>query len=231
MTLADAIAHARRGEDEGLACLFAHTVPHIWMMAAVLGCPQVGTVVTRIYRRARDEISSLRSPSDLRVWIGRIAFDELLRQPDGTGCAIAGLSGDSAEAYRAIASLPRGERAALLLLCGDGCSAPQAAQILSQPEIEVKRAMRRARQTVAAHMKQAGCTQTCNTAWLIAVLDELCRAQTDAAADERARVLACVRTGEPYREPAPVLPEQTAPRPEEEKPGFFQKWFRSRRFG
>lgn len=234
MTLADAIALAHRGETEGFACLFEHTAPNIWMMAAVLGCPYIGTAVTQIYRRASDEVSSLRSPSDLRVWIGRIAFDVLLRQPEDTGRDIPALSGDSEEAYRAISVLPRQERTALLLLCGDGCSAPQAAEILSQPDIEIKRAMRRARQTIAAHMKQAGCTKNCNTAWLIAVLDEMRRAQADAAASELEQVLTCVQTGTEYREPEPpVQAEEPVPQLEDtqEKSGFFQKWFRSRRFG
>ena len=234
MTLADAIALAHRGETEGLTCLFEHTAPNIWMMAAVLGCPYIGTAVTQIYRRAWNEVSSLRSPSDLRVWIGRIAFDELLRQPEDIGRNIPALSGDSAEAYRVISGLPRQERTALLLLCGDGCSAPQAAEILSQPDIEIKRAMRRARQTIAAHMKQVGCTKTCNTAWLIAVLEEMRHAQADAAATELEQVLTCVQTGAEYREAEPpVQAEEPVPQLEDtrEKSGFFQKWFRSRRFG
>ncbi len=233
MTLADAIALAHRGETDGLVCLFEHTAPNIWMMAAVLGCPCIGTALTQIYRRAWDQVSSLRSPSDLRVWIGRIAFDVLLKQPENTGRAMPALSNDSAEAYRVISNLPRQERTALLLLCGDGCSAPQAAQILSQPDIEIKRAMRRARQAVAAHMEQTGCTKTCNTTWFIAVLDELRRVQTDAAAEELAQVLTCVQTGAAYCEPEiPAQTEQCVPQSENahQKSGFL-KWFRSKRFG
>lgn len=231
MTLADAIALAHHGESEGFACLFQHTAPNIWMMAAVLGCPYIGTVVTQVYRRAWDEISCLRSPSDLRVWIGRIVFDILRKQPDNTGCEIPALSEESAEAYRVISALPRDERIALLLLCGEGCSAPQAQEILSQPDIEIKRAMRRARQTVAAHMKQMGCTKNCNTTWLIAVLAELRSRQAEAVSAELERVLTCVQTGAEYLEPE--MPVQTAvsQSDRQEKSGFFQKWFRSKRFG
>ena len=89
------------------------------------------------------------------------------------------LTGVLREAYAVMAELPRQERLALLLMCGEGCSAPQAAEILAVPDIEIKRAMRRARQTIAAAMKQKD--QNCNTSWLIAQLAELRAAQ--AAAD------------------------------------------------
>lgn len=234
MTLADAIIRARTGESDGFDCLFHHTAPHVWLAAAVLGCPHVGTAVTQIYRDALASVSSLRSPSDLRVWIGRIVYRVLLEQPDDIGTPMPMLTGDAAEAYRVIAALPRQERTALLLLCGEGCSVPQAGEILSDPDIEIKRAMRRARQTIAAHMKQAGCTALCNTAWLISILAEMRTAQAEQAAQALAQVLDCVQSGADYIEPQwEKLAEQLEEKTEsaEEKGGFFQKLFRSRRFG
>lgn len=62
MTLADAITCARAGESDGFACLFEATIPNVWLAAAMLGCPQCGSIVTQIYRKAQQSISSLRSP-------------------------------------------------------------------------------------------------------------------------------------------------------------------------
>lgn len=235
MTLADAITRARSGESEGFDCLFDHTIPHVWLAAAMLGCSGAGTAAVQIYRTAAEAIANLRSPSDMRVWIGGIAYPVLLEQAEGTGIPMEALSGKLRDAYQAMAALPQQERVALLLLCGEGCSAPQAAQILSCPDIEIKRAMRRARQTVAAQMKQAGYDDTCNTAWLIDVLGEIRAVQMETDRQTLEQVLECVRTGAAYQEPEP----QTEPEPEEpekapeqeEKGGFFQRLFRSRRFG
>lgn len=227
MTLAEAIAQAHTGQTEGFACLFHHTVPNIALAATVLGCEHTGSVLTHIYSDALHAVSSLRSPSDVRVWLGHIAYAALLAQPDAAGNPLPNLTEAAAEAYRAIAALPRQERTALLLLCAEGCSAPQAAEILSVSDLEVKRAMRRARQNVAAQMKQSGYRDTCNTAWLIALFDELRTAQMAASAGETAQVLTCVQTGTAYTEPEQqqktVLPA--------DKNGFFQKWFRTKRFG
>ncbi len=229
MTLAEAIAQARAGETEGADFLFYHTAPTVWLEASVLGCPKIGTVMTEIYQKAMLEVSSLRSPSDLRVWLGRISYGVLREQIEHSGVPMPALSGETAEAYRAIAALPQQERTALLLLCADGCSAAQAADILSCPDIEIKRAMRRARQSVAEHMKKNGCAHVCNTAWLISVFQSMYEMQREQAEQLSGQVLACVHSGEAFAEPA----ERTAKPAEqaEEKNGFFQKLFRSRRFG
>ena len=234
MTLADAITCARAGGSDGFACLFQATIPNVWLAAAMLGCPQCGSIVTQIYRNAQQSISYLRSPSDLRVWMGRICYEVLLRQPDSTGQMIPSLTGVLRETYAVMKELPRQERLALLLMCGEGCSAPQAAEILAVPDIEIKRAMRRARQTIAAAMKQKD--QNCNTSWLIAQLAELRAAQAAADAAVQQQILRCVQTGEDYvapvqevQETVPATPDEQ-PKPEE-KNGFFQKLFRSRRFG
>lgn len=231
MTLADAITCARAGESDGFACLFEATIPNVWLAATLLGCAQCGSIVTQIYRKAQQSISSLRSPSDLRVWMGRICYEILLRQPDAAGQIFPDLTGILRDVYAVMAELPRQERLALLLLCGEGCSAPQAAEILTVPDIEIKRAMRRARQTIAAVMKQKD--QNCNMSWLIAQMAALRDVQSSADAAVQQQILHCVLTGEDYveqvqQETVPETPEQ--PRPEE-KNGFFQKLFRSRRFG
>lgn len=237
MTLADAITRAHSGESEGFDCLFDHTIPHVWLAAAMLGCSGAGAAAVQIYRTAAETIANLRSPSDMRVWIGSIAYPILLEQAEGAGAPIDALFGKLQDVYRAMAALPQQERVALLLLCGEGCSAPQAAQILSCPDIEIKRAMRRARQTVAAQMKQAGYTDTCNTAWLLSVLSEIRAVQMKTDRQTLVQVLECVRTGAAYQEPEPqpepesVKPEQTPEQQPEEKSGFFQRLFRSRRFG
>ena len=36
MTLAEAIVRAKAGEQDGFICLFWHTVPHVWLAAAML---------------------------------------------------------------------------------------------------------------------------------------------------------------------------------------------------
>lgn len=242
MTLADAIIHARAGEQEGFACLYEYTVPHIWLAAAMLGCPKHGTAVTQIYRNAQQSVSFLHSPSDLRVWMGKIAYGVLLQQPENSGREIPCLTGALRDVYGMMRELPRQERIALLMLCGEGCSAPQAADILSVPDIEIKRAMRRARQTIAEQLKQKGSEEICNTAWLIAQLADLRTAQSEADAKALENILHCVCTGEDYVEPEePVAVPQTDTSVEketeqgqakpEEKSGFFHKLFRSRRFG
>lgn len=242
MTLADAIMHARAGEREGFAYLYEYTVPHVWLAAAMLGCPKHGTTITQIYRNAQQSVSSLHSPSDLRVWMGRIAYGVLLQQPENSGREIPCLTGALRDIYSMMRELPRQERVALLLLCGEGCSAPQAADILSVPDIEIKRAMRRARQTIAEQLKQKDSGETCNTAWLIAQLTDLRTAQSKVDEKVQKDILHCICTGEDYaepEEPAAVPQTDTSIQEEteqeqakpEEKSGFFHKLFRSRRFG
>ena len=228
MTMADAIQHARAGEKEGFAALFQYTAPNVWLAAAVLGCPNIGKAMTCIYRDAQQAISSLRSPSDLRVWIGRITYHVLLEQATEHGCAMPSLVGDAAQAYQVIAALPQKERTALLLLCGDGCSAPQAAEILSDPDIEIKRALRRARQSISAHMKEHGCMETCNTVWLIDLFAQMRNAQMESIAPMLKQVLECVQSGTDFIELETV---QATMQQETEKETFFSKLFRSKRFG
>lgn len=50
MTLAEAIVRAKAGEQDGFICLFWHTVPHVWLAAAMLGCSKPGEAVVQIYR-------------------------------------------------------------------------------------------------------------------------------------------------------------------------------------
>lgn len=235
MTLADAITCARAGEDEGFSCLFEVTIPNVWLAATILGCSQCGSIVTQIYQKAQQSISSLHSPSDLRVWMGCICYDILLRQPENTGRMIPSLTGILHETYTIMIALPRQERLALLLMCGEGCSAPQAAEILAVPDIEIKRAMRRARQTIAAAIEQKD--QNCNTSWLIAQLAAVREVQSLTDAEMQQQILHCILTGETYVEPTQqesldAAPEILEEQPKsEEKNGFFQKLFRSRRFG
>ena len=229
MTMADAIHRARAGEAEGFEALFQYTAPGVWMSAVVLGCPDTGSVMTQIYRDAQQAIASLRSPSDIRVWIGRITYHVLLQKAEVAGGDLPHLTGDAVQAYPVIASLPRRERAALLLMCGDGCSAAQAGEILSESDIEIKRALRRARQTIAAHMKEQGCTETCNTVWLIQLLASMREQQADTIAPFLHQVLHCVQTGEPFADAQQDVRPMT--QKETEKGTFFSKLFRSKRFG
>ena len=229
MTMADAIHRARAGEAEGFEALFQYTAPSVWMSAVVLGCSDTGTVMTQIYRDAQQAIASLHSPSDLRVWIGKLTYHVLLQKAEVQGSELPYLTGDSMQAYTVIASLPRKERAALLLMCGDGCSAAQAGEILSESDIEIKRALRRARQTIAAHMKEQACEETCNTVWLIDLFADMRNQQADAIAPLLHQVLHCVQTGEAFAEPKQE--EHPDAQKETEKGTFFSKLFRSKRFG
>ncbi len=237
MTLAEAIVRAKAGEQDGFICLFWHTVPHVWLAAAMLGCPKPGEAVVQIYRDAQASVQALRSPSDLRVWIGTQSYAFLLRQEEGKGTGIPALAEQPQAAYQLMCELPRLERLALLLLCGEGCSAPQASEILSQPEIEIKRALRRARQTISEQMQDTHPSVSCNMNGLIDLLAQMREAQTQADRARLQEMLHCVQTGEAY-----VEPEQAVLQPiavdhaetedkSEEKSGFFQKLFRSHRFG
>lgn len=224
MTLAQAIASAHAGEQEGFDVLFHYTAPAVWLSAVVLGCDHVGTLAAEIYQTAYDSIRSLRSPSDLRLWMGRITYRTLLRHVRMQGSPIVHIRDEAKLAYQSIAALPQEERTILLMMCADGFSASQSAELLEQADVDSRRTMRRARQTVAQYMRQHGCTHACNTGWLI----DICGQLRDAVAREEAQtmevVLGCVLTGTPYTEPEP------APASQPEKTGFL-KWFRSRRFG
>lgn len=237
MTLAEAIVRAKAGEQDGFICLFWHTVPHVWLAAAMLGCPKPGKAVVRIYKDAQASVQALRSPSDLRVWIGTQAYAVLLQQEDRAGTGIPALTEQAQAAYQLMCGLPRFERLALLLLCGEGCSAPQASEILSQPEIEIKRALRRARQVISEQMQKTYPSVSCNMNGLIALLAQMRDAQTQAEEDHLKELLHCVQTGEVYTEPErPAWEPITVAHAEtedksEEKSGFFQKLFRSHRFG
>ena len=116
MTLAEAIVRAKAGEQDGFICLFWHTVPHVWLAAAMLGCSKPGEAVVQIYRDAMASLDSLRSPSDLRVWIGTRAYAVLLRQEEREGTEIPSLSDAAQAAYSLMGKLPRLERLALLVL-------------------------------------------------------------------------------------------------------------------
>lgn len=241
MTLSQAIAAAHAGEREGFVHLCEHTMPIAWLTAAVLGCSNIGTAVYQVYMRAEKSIVSLHSPSDLRVWLGHSMYPVLQETAAEHGIMISGLPEEADQAYQIIAALPCEQRIALLTMCADGCSAAQAAELLDRPDIEVKRAVRAARQLTAAEMKKQGSTANCNTGWLIAQFD--CMKQTlDAqTAPERARILDCIRQNIPYEaqetQNAWVETEQketmtdALKTEEKEKNGFFSKLFRSRRFG
>ena len=112
MTLAEAIVRAKAGEQDGFICLFWHTVPHVWLAAAMLGCSKPGEAVVQIYRDAMASLDSLRSPSDLRVWIGTRAYAVLLRQEEREGTEIPSLSDAAQAAYSLMGKLPRLERLA-----------------------------------------------------------------------------------------------------------------------
>lgn len=236
MTLAEAIVRAKAGEQDGFICLFWHTVPHVWLAAAMLGCSKPGEAVVQIYRDAMASLDSLRSPSDLRVWIGTRAYAVLLRQEEREGTEIPSLSDAAQAAYSLMGKLPRLERLALLVLCGEGCSAPQASEILSQQEIEIKRALRRARQQLSEQMKQAYPAVSCNMNGLIALLTQMRTEQTEADKAQLQEMLCCVQTGEAYTQPEaaeqPIAVDHADIEDKsEEKSGFFHKLFRSHRFG
>ena len=181
-------------------------------------------------------MDSLRSPSDLRVWIGTRAYAVLLRQEEREGTEIPSLSDAAQAAYSLMGKLPRLERLALLVLCGEGCSAPQASEILSQQEIEIKRALRRARQQLSEQMKQAYPAVSCNMNGLIALLEQMRTEQTEADEAQLQEMLGCVQTGEAYTQPEAAEQPIAADHADiedksEEKSGFFHKLFRSHRFG
>ena len=175
--------------------------------------------MTEIYHRAFACGSALHSPSDLRMWLCGIAYPILLNKPD-VPYSMSGRT-DDAVFFRMLAALPREERTAVLLLCAEGCTAAQSAQILDKPEIEIKRAMRRARVELASQAKQerAFASDTVNTAWILDRMQSL-REQEAQQSELFDAVVRCVQTGEAFSEqPAKA-----------ETRNYFQKLFRTRRF-
>lgn len=242
MTLSQAIAAAHAGDRDGIVRLFAHTMPTVWLTACVLGCPHIETAVYQVYMRAEPSIVSLHSPSDLRVWLGHSMYSVLQQAAAEQGNAIDDLPEETAQAYQIIAALPCEQRIALLAMCADGCSAAQAAELLGCADIDIKRAVRTARQTVAAQMKQLGCTANCNTGWLIKQFDCIRQVLNAQTAAQREQILDCIRQNIPYEardawkpleqtESEAAVQEEAWKTEEKEKNGFFSKLFRSRRFG
>lgn len=229
MGLAEAIVQARRGEPEGFSALFEQTVPKVWLAANLLGCEQPERALVRIYTRAFALIDTLPSPSDLRVWLGRISY-AVLTQSEGPGKNLPALFGEQGEALKLLAALPKEERTAVLLLCADGCSAAQASDILGVPEIEIKRAMRRARQHLTAGMQEKGSAQSCKTDWLIALMADTCGAMS-LHREIQTDILRCALAGEDWpeleiaEEPAKgtLATPEPEPAPPPEKPEAFEK--------
>lgn len=224
MTLAEAINCIHSGDTEGFHYLFQATAPQIWLAISLLGGDKMGYRMTEIYRVAQEKTAQLHSPSDLRSWLCKIAYPMLLQEED----SYLTLSGKAEHEvyFRLLTALPREERTAVLLLCGEGCTAAQAAQILSQPEIEIKRAMRRARASLAELAKNQMCFRDVkvNTPWILQQTTQL-RTELAQNTDTFDRVWSCIEQGTVYTEPKPAEQE-----PREERPGFFHKLFRTKRF-
>ena len=219
MTLAEAVACVRAGEQDGISEIIIYTAPTIWLAVSLLCSEHIGSTMTEIYRCAADQGNALRSPSDLRMWLCGIAYPILLNKPD-VPYSMSGRT-DDAVFFRMLAALPREERTAVLLLCAEGCTAAQSAQILDKPEIEIKRAMRRARVELASQAKQerAFASDTVNTAWILDRMQSL-REQEAQQSELFDAVVRCVQTGEAFSEqPAKA-----------ETRNYFQKLFRTRRF-
>lgn len=242
MTLSQAITAAHAEDRDGIARLFAHTMPIVWLTACVLGCPNIEAAVYQVYMHAETSIVSLHSPSDLRVWLGHSMYPVLQQAAAEQGNEIDNLPEETAQAYQIIAALSGEQRIALLAMCADGCSAAQAAELLDCADIDIKRTVRTARQTVAAQMKQLGCTANCNTGWLIKQFDCIRQILDEQTADRREQMLDCIRRNIPYevhgiRQPLEQTESEAAVQgevlktEEKEKNGFFSKLFRSRRFG
>ncbi|MDO5549266.1 MAG: sigma factor-like helix-turn-helix DNA-binding protein [Eubacteriales bacterium] len=224
MTLAEAIAQVRAGEQDGFSDVISYTAPNIWLAVSLLCGREIGSTMTAVYRRAAEQGDGLHSPSDLRLWLCGIAYPLLLAKPDGVH-PMTGRS-DSEVFFRMLSALPREERTAVLLLCGEGCTAAQCAQILDSPEIEIKRAMRRARASLAEHAKRERIFSgdTVNTAWILKRMKEL-REQKAQQPELFSTITRCVQEGTDFvEESTSSAPGKTDPR------NYFQKLFRTKRF-
>ncbi|MGN1030130.1 MAG: RNA polymerase sigma factor [Butyricicoccaceae bacterium] len=213
MTLAAAITAARIGQDDGFAVLYQHTVASVYFTAVLSGCTDIPRTMVRVFEQARASLLSLQSPSDLRQWKGHVVYS-VLEDGDRT---VPKLSDRLLwRAAQTITQLGQLERRALLLTCADGCSAAQAADILKIQEIEVKRAVRRARKQMEQAVSEFGVTV--NTAWLMGLMQQL---QTEFTPDDELieQVRACVMEGKelPSRQEIP------------EESGFFARLFRAKR--
>ena len=222
VTIAEAVACVRAGQQDGISDIISYTAPNIWLAVSLLYSEQIGGTMTEIYHRAFACGSALHSPSDLRMWLCGIAYPILLSKPDVP--LLRNGRTDSELFFRMLAALPREERTAVLLLCAEGCTAAQSAQILNIPEIEVKRAIRRARVALAdqAKRERAFASDTVNTAWILDHMKDL-REQQAQQTELFETVIRCVRSGEAFS-------EQTESPAKADTRNYFQKLFRSRRF-
>lgn len=219
MTLAEAITQVHNGNQEGLRVLLSVTAPNLWVAVSMLCSATVGARMTEVYCAAAQTTESLRAPSDLRLWLCRTAYPLLLEQPD---LPLRQMGFSEAESYRRLVSgLPREERSVVLLLCNEGFSAAQAAEVLGIREIEVKRAMRRARMILTQRVGQerAFAGAMVNTAWMLHQMTALREAQAQESLLFE-QVFECVLTDTVFPESMPEPVHHT---------GFFQKLFRSRR--
>lgn len=235
MTIAQAIAEMRSGNDEGFRYIVSYTAPGIWLAVSLLCGNRTGRVMTEIYQEARECAGTLRSPSDLRIWLCRIAYPMMESHLDASAELDGGT--EAHECFRMLSELPRDERTAVLLLCGEGCTAAQASMVCSRPEIEIKRAMRRARASLAEKAKSSELFggQSVNTAWILRNMENM-RGVLATDTELFDKVCMCALTGTVFTEPVreqskhaeqPVRTEET----ENERNGFLSRLFRPKRFG
>lgn len=213
MTLAAAIAAARVGQDDGFVVLYQHTVVSVYFTAVLCGCADIPRMMVRVYQEARKELLSLQSPSDLRLWQGRMVYRVLEEGEQPIPRLKDRMLERAAQAIRHLDGL---ERRVLLLLCADGCSTAQTAEILNVAEIEVKRAARRARQHMAQEMGDG--STVVNTAWLLRLMQQL-KEELYPEAVLVEQIRACVMEGKQLPPREPQLGET----------GFLARWFRSKR--
>ena len=82
VTIAEAVACVRAGQQDGISDIISYTAPNIWLAVSLLCSEQIGGTMTEIYHRAFACGSALHSPSDLRMWLCGIAYPILLSKPD-----------------------------------------------------------------------------------------------------------------------------------------------------
>lgn len=150
MELAQAIQQAQSGQLDGFSAIFQHSADSTYFKAASLleskGNPLV--LIHDTYVNAFKLIHTLQSPSDFRVWFGKIFYSKALKycQSDRSPVDQKTFENqDIASVIKQFDLLPAEQKAILMFSYYDGCSAGQISQIMKLEEVTVKRHIKNSR--------------------------------------------------------------------------------------
>lgn len=181
LTDSQLVSRVQSGDEEAFAELARRHSPAAFRLAtSILGpalVPEAEDVVQEAFWKAHQAISSFRGDAEFRSWIYRITFNQAVnlkerarfQRPHGDETALASIAtrspGPHEQALEAqrdlalaqcIATLPEVYQAALRLHYWLGASVAEAAELLDAPENTIKSYLHRARQLLAAMLRERG---------------------------------------------------------------------------